>query len=1322
MRKKSSSFAEVGHLELRRLLSTVFVDAIAPGPTHNGSSWADAYTDLQQALSVATTGTTIEVGQGTYKPTASSSRSATFQLINGVSIDGGYEGYGQPNPDSENEKVFPTILSGDIGVLGDNSDNSYHVVIGSGTNSTATLYGFTITGGNSYSPTGSGGGILNLQGSPTIEDCTITGNNAPVGGGIEDAINSSPTMIGCTISGNTANQGAGIQNYTDCSPTLTDCIISGNTAANNGGGMYNYGGSSPSLTDCTISGNTAFDGAGISDKNASPTLTNCVISGNTGGGGLRNIDHSSPVLVDCTLSGNTTLGIYNYNNSHTTLTNSILWRDGSYGSGLPYPGPIEIYNADSTSSTTITFSDIDQSSITGSGDVDIDPEFTRDVGTAGANDFGDLHLQATSPVINIGSNAADTGITTDADGNSRIVGGIADMGAYEFQTAQPIYVDRSATGLGNGHTWADAFTSLQTALSAVTGGATIDVAQGIYKPTTSTDRTATFKLQTGLTLDGGFAGDTTSDPGQRDASRFVSTLSGDIGTLGNQSDNSYSVVTADATGAAASLDGFTITGGNADGGAGHNSGGGILNEPVGNDTAINDCLITGNFANNGGGVAFYYGSGTMTDCTITGNTSDNGGGVIVDGTDPTLTDCTITGNTATNAAGGLFNLYGSPTLINSIISGNTTSGNGGGIFNDVSSIAIINCTISGNTASLGGGLYALGSIGTPSSATLTNCILWGDIAPVYNEIGNGAHSTVTITYSDIDQTGLAGTGDIDADPMFVRNPGTNSTSDFGDLHLRGNSLAINTASDAAISGTTTDFAGNSRIIAGTVDMGAFESTATQLVIFTQPPINTAPGGSMSIVVDVDDQNGNIVATDNSKVVAHIATGPAGASLGGTFTVAAQNGIATFNALSLPVDGNYTLSFSDGSLTGATTNSFSIGMLAPTSMTIILQPADTTAGKTVPTIDVEVKDQFGNRIDGSDVSIALATSPSGASLGGTATLATSNGVASFSNLVLDQAGTYTLAFSDGSLPGITSSSFTVSPAAASKLVFITEPANAIAGQALSPAVEVEDPFGNPADGSIITLAIATGPLTATLGGALSLPTLNGLAAFSNVTLDRAGTFTISASDGNLPSITSSSLAITYAGPQLVFTDEPANAIAGAKLSAITVETVDPTGTLVTTGKSKISVAISSGGKLIGSANAAVKAGKVIFSKLSIQKAGIYTLTATDPSFASAISTTFTISAAATKKMIFDLQPGNITSGTPFNVSVALLDKYSNIVNDGSTVNLVLGSHPAGVTLNSSAIVTDGLTDFDHLTLDTAGNYTLMANDGKLKATSKKFAVT
>ena len=105
----------IDSLELRRLLSTIYVDAIAPGPTHDGSSWINAYTTLTQALTAATSGTTIEVGQGTYTP-SNWNRSHCFVSSyqrTAVEIDGGYAGFGTPNPDARKHSpgTHPTILS-----------------------------------------------------------------------------------------------------------------------------------------------------------------------------------------------------------------------------------------------------------------------------------------------------------------------------------------------------------------------------------------------------------------------------------------------------------------------------------------------------------------------------------------------------------------------------------------------------------------------------------------------------------------------------------------------------------------------------------------------------------------------------------------------------------------------------------------------------------------------------------------------------------------------------------------------------------------------------------------------------------------------------------------------------------------------------------------------------------------------------------------------------------------------------------------------------------------------------------------------------------
>ncbi|MBN1164041.1 MAG: hypothetical protein JXB45_05660 [Candidatus Krumholzibacteriota bacterium] len=117
---------------------TIFVDVTATG-ANNGSSWTDAYTDLQTALGTAVPGDEIWVAAGTYKPTTGSFRSATFQLVNGVALYGGF--YGNETMIGQRDWTkYVTVLSGDIGTVGVNTDNSYHVVNGSWTNATAGWY------------------------------------------------------------------------------------------------------------------------------------------------------------------------------------------------------------------------------------------------------------------------------------------------------------------------------------------------------------------------------------------------------------------------------------------------------------------------------------------------------------------------------------------------------------------------------------------------------------------------------------------------------------------------------------------------------------------------------------------------------------------------------------------------------------------------------------------------------------------------------------------------------------------------------------------------------------------------------------------------------------------------------------------------------------------------------------------------------------------------------------------------------------------------------------------------------------------------------
>ncbi len=149
----------------------------------------------------------------------------------------------------------------------------------SGEGSNTVLTGFVITGGLS----GDGGGMFNSGSSPTLTNCSFSGNTAlMLGGGLANFNGSSPTVTNCTFSGNTAANGGGMVNLFGSSPIVTNCSFSGNAAANNGGGMANANNSSPTVTDCTFSGNTADQGGGMLNVPGSlPTVTNTGFCSNT---------------------------------------------------------------------------------------------------------------------------------------------------------------------------------------------------------------------------------------------------------------------------------------------------------------------------------------------------------------------------------------------------------------------------------------------------------------------------------------------------------------------------------------------------------------------------------------------------------------------------------------------------------------------------------------------------------------------------------------------------------------------------------------------------------------------------------------------------------------------------------------------------------------------------------------------------------------------------------------------------------------------------------------------------------------------------------
>ena len=287
-----------------------------------------------------------------------------------------------------------------------------------------------------------------------------------------------------------------------------------------------------------------------------------------------------------------------------------------------------------------------------------------------------------------------------------------DMGAFEIQEVHILYVKPVPTGIGDCTSWANAC-ELQTALNVLVPVDEIWVAEGVYKPTTGIDRLATFSLVSGVAVYGGFEGIENSRS-QRDWETHSTVLSGDIGVLGDNSDNSYHVVTSQVSVANAVLDGFTITGGRADGSYPHNNGGGLYNR--GNPT-LTHLIFTDNYAQNGAGMYNYLGTISVNASSFIGNNPLEYGGGIYNGGTISVTNSTFKDN-HTNRGAGIYS-YGTLDVSNSTFSGNHADHPGGGIYNDGGTLSILESTFSGNRGTSGGGIFNYSG----GTTTITNTIL-----------------------------------------------------------------------------------------------------------------------------------------------------------------------------------------------------------------------------------------------------------------------------------------------------------------------------------------------------------------------------------------------------------------------------------------------------------------------------------------------------------------------------------------------------------------------------------------------------------------------
>jgi hypothetical protein len=547
------------------------------------------------------------------------------------------------------------------------------------------------------------------------------------------------------------------------------------------------------------------------------------------------------------------------------------------------------------------------------------------------------------------------------------------------------------------------------------------------------------------------------------------------------------------------------------------------------------------------------------------------------------------------------------------------------------------------------------------------------IASVEDQFGNVIttdSSTVTLT---LNGGTFAGGG----------NTATSTAADgvaiFNDLVFSAAGSYTLTASDGPLTGSTS----------GSLSISGGTGSSEQLV-FSQAPTSGTAGVALSPTVKVAvEQSGSVVTSDSSTVTLTLSSG-AFAGGGNTVTAQAVNGVATFSNLVIDATGTYTVSASDGSDTGATSASFAISAAAASKLAITQTPSMGTAGQALGTaLKISVEDAFGNVVtsNASTVAVSVASGPGAFASGSTTSVAAASGVATFSNLIFDTAGSYTLSLSDGSLTGVASGSFVVSPAAASALSYAQTPSSGTVNQALNPSIQVavKDQFGNvlTSNASTVTVAMASGPGGFASGSTTAMAAVNGVATFSNLMFGTAGSYTLGVTDGSLSGATSGSIAVSAsAANKLAITQTPTTGTAGQALgTALKVSVEDSSGNVVTTNTSTVIIAVASGPGAFASGSTtsvAAVSGVAAFSNLIFDTAGTYTLGVSDGSLTGATSATITVSSGAASKLVVTQAPTTGTAGQALGTAlkISVEDAFGNVVAaNSSTVAVTVASGPA-----------------------------------------------
>jgi adhesin/invasin len=520
------------------------------------------------------------------------------------------------------------------------------------------------------------------------------------------------------------------------------------------------------------------------------------------------------------------------------------------------------------------------------------------------------------------------------------------------------------------------------------------------------------------------------------------------------------------------------------------------------------------------------------------------------------------------------------------------------------------------------------------------------------------------------------------------------------------------------------------------------AAANKLAVSVQPSANAEAGIAIpqQPSVLVQDEFGNLIATDSSTVVTASTTGTD--IVGGSTNATASSGNASFSGLSLNgTAGNYTIEFSATGLTSATSNTVELGSGEATKLVVSTQPATSVAAGDAldPQPAVRLQDEWDNNVDDSGVTVTASVTPGSASTGGNITAnTTAGGVATFDGLTLaGTIGNYTLSFNATGLTSATSDSVEITANPATAVISIsTNATTSVAGQTIAgpPAATVVDGSGNALSGITVNATINknSGNFTGTTSVSSNA---TGVASFGNLTQ------TVAAADYNLTlafnngltsgTATTANFSVTAAAAaNMTVVHQPANAIAGAVIASNSTAGTFPTVRLRDTfgndvASQNVTVTLQTG-TLNGTLNVATNAsGNATFSDLVCNTAGFYRL-----SFASgglsALSNQFDIFAGSATSLVF-----MNTLQTTAQAGIALDPQPVVQVRDAFGNN-VAGTRPISVaastgSLNGNTTVAtnaNGTASFSGLALTgTIGSRTLtFSSSGLTSLTSNSITLT